>query len=89
MSKITVDIVTPKGIHYSGQIIGMTAPGLDGRFQILYNHAGLLAALAPGEIELIHSSGSQSVRIGGGLLEVIKNQVNVMVESVEEAGDAE
>ena len=83
MSKLNVDIVTPGGMQYQGQVVGLTVPGTDGSFQIFYNHASLLANLAAGKLEIIHENKTQSIQISGGLLEVIKNQVNIMVESSE------
>ena len=89
MSKLNLDIVTPGGIEYQGLVVGLTVPGTDGQFQILYNHASLLANLAAGKLEIIQENQTQSVRIGEGLLEVINNQINVMVESAEMTNEKE
>jgi F-type H+-transporting ATPase subunit epsilon len=83
MSNVNVDIVTPGGIQYQGLVVGLTVPGTAGKFQIFYNHASLLANLAAGELKIIHEDRTQVLKIGEGLLEVIKNQVTVMVESAE------
>jgi len=83
MSQVSVDIVTPGGIHYQGQVVGLTVPGAAGKFQIFHNHAALLAYLITGELKLIFEDRTESLQIGGGLLEVIKNRVSVMVESAE------
>jgi len=40
-----LDIVTPQKLHFSGEIVSVIAPGLDGLFQVMKNHAPLLAAL--------------------------------------------
>jgi F-type H+-transporting ATPase subunit epsilon len=83
MSELNVDIVTPGGIQYQGQVVGLTIPGADGKFQIFHNHAALLANLTAGQLEIIHKNRVELIQIGEGLLEVIKNQVNIMVESAE------
>jgi F-type H+-transporting ATPase subunit epsilon len=86
MSQISVDIVTPGGIKFQGQVVGLTAPGAAGKFQIFYNHAAMLANLEAGALTIIFEDHTESLQIGGGLLEVTKNRVSVMVESAEWPG---
>jgi len=36
---LVVDILTPESNVYSGEVVSVTLPGLDGAFQVLKNHA--------------------------------------------------
>lgn len=47
-----LDIVTPQKLHFSGEVTSVIAPGLDGLFQVMKNHAPLLAALKKGPVKL-------------------------------------
>jgi F-type H+-transporting ATPase subunit epsilon len=84
MSHIRLNIVTPEGIKYQGEVDGLTIPGAAGKFQIFKNHAALLAQLITGELILIFDKRTESLQINDGFLEVRKNQVNIMVESAEQ-----
>jgi F0F1-type ATP synthase epsilon subunit len=46
----------------------------------------MLANLEAGALTIIFEDRAESLQIGGGLLEVTKNQVSVMVESAEWLG---
>jgi F-type H+-transporting ATPase subunit epsilon len=83
MSQINIDIVTPEGIKYQGQAVGVTVSGAAGKFQIFKNHAALLAQLVAGELILIFDNRTEKMHINDGFLEVRQNQVNIMVESAE------
>ena len=45
MSQLNIDVVTPKGIKFSGEAIICTAPGWGGEFQILKDHFLLVVFL--------------------------------------------
>ncbi len=83
MSDLNVEIVTPDGIVFSDTVHSCTAPGVEGQFQVLKNHADLLAVLEVGEIKLIKSDGEKSLATGGGYLEVKNDSISIVVESAE------
>jgi len=85
---LSVDIVSPKGSLFQGDVQSIQAPGLQGTFQVLYNHAPMIAALAVGPMTIVTSSGERVVfATSGGFLEVIKNKVTVLAETAEPASD--
>lgn len=51
-----LEIVTPEAILFSSEVDLFSAPGLDGEFQILNNHAPIVSVLKEGEIKIhVHS----------------------------------
>lgn len=54
---LVVDILTPESNVFSGEVVSVTLPGLDGIFQVLPNHAPIISALKQGilKIELTNS----------------------------------
>ena len=51
-----LEIVTPEAILFSSEVDLFSAPGLDGEFQILNNHAPIVSILKEGEIKIhIHT----------------------------------
>jgi F-type H+-transporting ATPase subunit epsilon len=76
---LTIKIITPDETLFEGQAETVFLPGAKGRFQILDNHAPLVSNLAKGEIKLTSSGEEKTFDISGGVVEVLKNQVVVLV----------
>jgi F-type H+-transporting ATPase subunit epsilon len=87
MSALNVEIVTPDGIAFAGDVSSCTAPGADGQFQILNDHAPYLAILQIGELKLQMQDGEKRLATSGGFLEVKNNIISIIVESAEFADD--
>jgi F-type H+-transporting ATPase subunit epsilon len=81
-----VDIVTPERVVVHDEATSLVAPGVQGSFGILPNHAPLLSELAVGELRYRRNSGQeQRLAIGGGFLQVFNNQVTVLADTAERA----
>ena len=78
-----IEIVTPQKLYFSGEVISVTAPGVDGQFQILKNHAPLLSSLKTGKVKLaLADSTEQSFAISDGFLEVSGNKAILLTENI-------
>jgi F-type H+-transporting ATPase subunit epsilon len=77
---MTVEIITPDKEIFSGSASLVQLPGLDGLFEILENHAALVAALKNGKIKLISENELRYFDINGGVVEVLNNKVKVLAE---------
>jgi F-type H+-transporting ATPase subunit epsilon len=76
-----VHILSPEKKLFQGkaQMIGL--PGEDGRFQILPQHAPIVASLGDGEIKLQDEQGNDKIfHIQSGFVEVLNNTVNILVQ---------
>jgi len=73
-----VEVLTPDQTLFNGEAKVVTCPGVDGSFQILENHAPMIANLREGTLE-ISGDGSHSFSVQSGLVEVLKNKVIVLV----------
>jgi len=82
-----INISTPEGTIYEGEIFSLMAPGESGYFGVLVDHAPLIATLAPGKITLRDTSDHPIIFNckSTGILEVLKNNVSVLVDTVEKA----
>ena len=76
-----LEIRTPNKSVYIGEVTLVQLPGIDGLFEILENHAPLVAALQKGSVK-IQKQGGQEQRfdINGGVAEVSQNNVLVLAE---------
>ncbi len=78
-----IDIVTPDKKVLEANVDSVTFPGSKGAFQVLNNHANLISSLEYGDIHIVSSKGTKTkVTITGGVVEVIKNKITVLAESV-------
>lgn len=76
-----LDITTPDKQLFSGEASLVQMPGLDGFFEVLENHAPLVAALKQGKIKVQLSDGqTEYYDINGGTVEVLKNNILVLAE---------
>jgi F-type H+-transporting ATPase subunit epsilon len=78
-----IEIVTPQKLHFSGEVVSVTAPGTLGQFQIMRNHAPLLSSLTKGKVKLTLADRSeQSFSILDGFFEVSSNKAILLTETI-------
>ena len=82
-----LQIVTPQGQAYAGQVDGIVLPGSEGQFGVLPDHERFLTPLATGEVEIRTGEGTLYAAVSEGFAEVQGEQVAVLVESCELAAD--
>ena len=76
-----IEITTPDSTIYEGEISLAQFPGMDGSFEVLNNHAAMIAVLKKGKIKVIDSKKSvHFFEVNGGVVEVLKNTVQVLAE---------
>ncbi len=74
-----VEVLTPDKTLYTGEAEVITLPGVNGSFQIMDNHAAMIANLKAGQMEVKNGGIVETFDVTGGLVEVIKNKVVVLV----------
>lgn len=80
----SVDIVTPDRVVLRDEATSLVAPGVEGQFGILPNHAPLLSELAAGELRYRRDNGEETrLAVSGGFLQVFENEVTVLADTAE------
>lgn len=84
MRTLKLELVTPEAKVYSGDVVAVMAPGAEGSFEVLYNHAPMISLLGSGKL-MIRTPDRQEkhFHVKGGALEVNANKVIVLVESIQ------
>ena len=78
---MTIDIITPSEKLFSGSAKQINLPGSDGSFEILENHAPIVATLDAGNVVIVDDQNQQQTfEITGGVVEQSANKVIVLVE---------
>jgi len=91
-----LEIITPEGSVFTGEVTAVTLPGLDGVFQVLNNHAPIISSLKQGEVKVevdskfdttklnenvkVDKSNIIHVAIKGGVAELINNKLIILAE---------
>jgi F-type H+-transporting ATPase subunit epsilon len=76
-----VQIITPDKTLFDGEARLVQLPGLDGSFELLENHAPIIAALKKGSVKIkTGNDKEQFFEIESGVVEVIKNKVLILAE---------
>ena len=77
-----LEIITPEKKIFSGEVTSVKVPGAIGQFQILKNHAPIISTLVKGQVVVKSASGNESFEVTGGVVEVLKNKIVVLAETV-------
>ncbi|HAE14600.1 MAG TPA: ATP synthase F1 subunit epsilon [Chitinophagales bacterium] len=79
-----VEILSPEKKVFSGEADAVQFPGTTGSFQVLNNHAAMIASLTNGTVSVKTGKETLRFRISGGFVEVLNNVLSVLVEGAEE-----
>lgn len=76
-----LEIITPDKEIFKGEADLVQMPGLDGLFEVLKNHAPLLAALKKGKVKVENDKNEKTFfEINGGIVEVANDKVLILAE---------
>lgn len=76
-----VTILTPDKKLFEGTAERISAPGTDGEFEVLANHAPMVSSLGLGVVVVTTSARETTqVEISGGFIEVLDNKISLMVQ---------
>ena len=74
---MTLKIISAEQIEFEGTVEQVTLPGVMGQFQVLKNHAALIAALKAGKMSFVAEGKTVERDIHGGIADVKDNVVSV------------
>ncbi len=76
-----LEIISPEKTIYSGTVNLVQMPGIDGSFEILNNHAPIIAALKKGKVKIKNQNDIvEFIEIKGGVVEVLKNKIIILAD---------
>lgn len=78
---MTLEIITPEKSVYNGKVTLVQFPGASGSFEVLDNHASMVAALKQGSIKIKDTENKITfIEIKGGTVQVENNHVLVLAD---------
>jgi F-type H+-transporting ATPase subunit epsilon len=82
-----LSVLTPERSVFEGEVEYLEAPGIEGYFGVLADHAVFVTALAKGTVLLRPAGGGERrILVTGGLFEVGANVATLLADTVEDAG---
>lgn len=83
MAQIHLEVVTPAGSVVSEDVDIVTAPGTNGEFGVLANHAPFLTTIKTGVLHYKKDKDIKYLMVSGGFAEVSGNTITFLVENAE------
>ncbi|MFY0544223.1 F0F1 ATP synthase subunit epsilon [Brevibacillus sp. H7] len=84
MSKMTVEVVTPERVVYSGDAKMVIARGVEGDLGILPNHMPLVTPLKIAPVRIQQEGDKETkIAVSGGFMEVRGDKVTILAETAE------
>ncbi len=81
MDKFKLEILTPNGEIFTGEVLSVTLPGEEGEFGVLAGHASLTTLLTSGVIDVEKEDKSvEAIVINWGVVQVDEEKVIILVE---------
>ena len=87
MATMKMEIVTPHGMIFEGDVSSVTLPGSEGEFGVLPGHASVVTTLSSGVIEVVKADNSKElIAINWGHAKVDSNKVSVLADGAVAVG---
>lgn len=83
------EIVTPSRVAWKGEADEVQAPGLQGEFGVLADHAAMLAATRAGVVTVHQGGQSTRMVVGPGFAEVADGEMTLLVDLCEEGSSVD
>ena len=87
MKQLNLEILTPYGKYYAGQVDWIQIRSEDFLMQILPNHAPLVSSVVISKMTIKRGSHEDLYAIGGGVIRVEKGKTTLLLNSIEGKDD--
>lgn len=83
--ELTLEVVSPEKMVFSGKVDEVMIPGTEGEFGVLKGHEPFLTSVDIGELYFIASGKKYYYAVNTGYAEVTASKVTVLIETAERA----
>jgi F-type H+-transporting ATPase subunit epsilon len=81
MATFKFELVSPERILFSGDVVSVIVPSIEGEMTVLAGHAPLVAVLKPGIVMLqTDANNGKEFYVSGGLAEVTATSLTILAE---------
>ena len=86
--KLHFSLVAPEREVFAGEVDQVDAPGVEGDFGVLPNHAPFMTALREGAVTVHIGANRRTFRVKGGFADVTPAGLTILAEEASEAASA-
>lgn len=86
--KLHFSLVAPEREVFSGEVDQVDAPGIEGDFGVLPNHAPFMTALREGAVTVHIGANRRTFSVKGGFADVTPAGLTILAEEASEAAQA-
>jgi len=83
--EITLEVVTPEKMVFSGKVDEVTIPGTEGEFGVLRGHEPFLTSVDIGELYFLAGGKKTYYAVNTGYAEVTGSRITILIETAERA----
>jgi F-type H+-transporting ATPase subunit epsilon len=80
MATFHFELVSPEKLLFSGEVDAVVAPGAEGLFTVLENHAPVMTVLKPGVVEIDEGGNKAKLFVRGGFADVGQSGFTILAE---------
>lgn len=84
--KLHFSLVSPEKLLFSGEVDQVDAPGAEGDFGVLADHAPFMTTLKEGVVTVHQAGNLRRFRIEGGFADVTPEGLTILAEKAADAG---
>lgn len=86
--KLNFSLVSPEREVFSGLVDQVDAPGVEGDFGVLADHAPFMTALKEGTVTVIDGGSRRRFEVAGGFADVTPAGLTILAERAQELAEA-
>ena len=80
MAAFPFELVSPEKLLFSGDVESVTAPGTEGDFTVMRDHAPFMTTLRPGKIVVKGGGADQEMYVRGGFADVAPSGFTILAD---------
>jgi F-type H+-transporting ATPase subunit epsilon len=80
---LTLEVVTPEKMAFTGTVEEVTIPGTEGEFGVLRGHEAFLTSVDIGELNFTKDGKKTYYAVNTGYAEVTSSKVTILIETAE------
>jgi F-type H+-transporting ATPase subunit epsilon len=85
MKPFQLEIVTPDGYAFQGQVDGLVLPAWEGLLGVLHGHEPMVAVMKPGPLHYETAGKKEWLAVSGGFAQIGPERTVLLVETAEAA----
>ncbi len=89
MAAFSFELVSPERLLFSGEVESVVAPGIEGEFTVLKDHAPFMTTLKPGWVRIAGGGKDQRLFVRGGFADVAPSGFTILADQALPEGEVD